>query len=203
VPPEPRPIPRFVAEQPQEATPYGRWAERLADRFREACRDSPDAGEASDPGEVSFFPDRSYAGVTFVPASAPAGDGGEWFGFVAYRREPESGEPTDFGAHAEFTDETAEENPDWELDLSDHVLSEWRGPEGRRGQLTLVWGRALVPNGAIATAELGPTTTDQCVLVNDRFTLVSLDDYTGDLITVKLFGARGGELASESLYEGE
>jgi hypothetical protein len=66
-----------------------------------------------------------------------------------------------------------------------------------------VWGVALVANGAVATAELGPTTTDQCVLVEDRFTLVSLDNYTGDFLEVKLYGERGGELASESLYEDE
>ena len=201
MPPEPRPIPRFVAEPAQESAPYGRWAERLTERFHAACRDSED--DAGDPGEVTWFPDRSYAGWTFIPGSAPAEGGGEWFGFVSYRRDPESGEPVDLDAHAEHTEETAEENPDWQLDLSDRELGEWRGPEGRRGQLTLVWGRALIANGAIATAELGPTTTDQCVLADDRFTLVSLDDYTGDLITVKLWGPRGAEIASESLYEGE
>jgi hypothetical protein len=62
---------------------------------------------------------------------------------------------------------------------------------------------ALVPNGAVATTELGPTTTDQCELVEDRFTLISLDDYTGDYIEVHLYGARGAELARESLYEDE
>ena len=65
--------------------------------------------------------------------------------------------------------------------------------------ITLVWGVALVPNGAVATTELGPTTTDQCELVEDRFTLVSLDDYTGDYIEVKLWGAEraraGGRVA--------
>jgi hypothetical protein len=54
-----------------------------------------------------------------------------------------------------------------------------------------------------ATTELGPTTTDQCTLVDDRFTLVSLDAYTGDYVEVALFGARGAELARESLYEDE
>jgi len=203
VPPDPRPIPRFVAEPPQERRPHGRWAERLAERFREACRASEDAADGGDPGEVAFFPDRTYAGWTFVPVSAPGGNGGEWFGFVTFRRDAGGGEPTDFGAHAEHTDETAEQNPEWDLDLSDHEIADWRGPEGREGQITLVWGRALVPNGAVATTELGPTTTDQCVLDEDRFTLVSLDDYTGDLVTVKLFGAGGGELASESLYDDE
>jgi hypothetical protein len=69
--------------------------------------------------------------------------------------------------------------------------------------VTLVWGRALVPNGAVATAELGPATTDQCVVIDERFTLVSLDDYTGDLLEVRLYGRGGGELARESLYEDE
>jgi hypothetical protein len=53
----------------------------------------------------------------------------------------------------------------------------------------------------VATAELGPTTTDQCLLVEDRFTLVSLDDYTGDYVEVRLYGAKGAELAREALYE--
>ena len=58
-----------------------------------------------------------------------------------------------------------------------------------------------MPHGAVATAELGPTTTDQCVLVEDRFTLVSLDNYTGDYIEVRLWGEGGEQLAAESLYE--
>ena len=40
-------------------------------------------------------------------------------------------------------------------------------------------------------------------MVGDRFTLVSLDDYTGDLLEVRVYGRGGGELARESLYEGE
>ncbi len=109
--------------------------------------------------------------------------------------------PTDFAAEVDWTDETAEANPDWTLDLSDQEIGHWRGPEGRRGVVTLVWGVAMVANGAVATTELGPTTTDQCSLVDDRFTLVSLDDYTGDYVEVRLYGQRGAELASESLYE--
>ena len=66
-----------------------------------------------------------------------------------------------------------------------------------------MWGVALVANGAVATAELGPTSTDQCELVEERFTLVSLDSFTGDYLEVKLWGAGGGELAAESLYEEE
>jgi hypothetical protein len=125
------------------------------------------------------------------------------FGYVSYTREHEGAQALDFAAAADFTDETAAENPDWTLDLSDHEIGHWRGPEGRRGVITLVWGLALVPNGVAATAELGPTTTDQCTLVESRFTLVSLDAYTGDYVEVHLFGQRGAELARESLYEEE
>jgi hypothetical protein len=187
----------FAAEPPQEPLPYGRWEEALADHFLKAV--AGETGEA-EVGEISWFPDRSFDGRTYVPATAPAGEG-EVCGYVSYRREHEGAQATDFRADAYFTEDTAEANPDWELDLSDLEIGHWRGPQGRRGRVTLVWGLALVANGAVATAELGPTTTDQCELIDDRFTLVSLDDYTGDFIEVRLFGPRGMELAKESLYE--
>ena len=44
--------------------------------------------------------------------------------------------------------------------------------------------------GVAATAELGPDTTDQCTLVDNRFTLVSLDAFTGDYVEVRLYGKR-------------
>ena len=195
MPPVVRQIPLFAAEPPQEPLPYGRWGEALGEHFGAACE--------SPIGELTWFPDRTWAGRTYVPATAPAEDGGEWFGFVSYTREHEGAQAIDFVAEADFTEETAASNPDWTLDLSDHEIGHWRGPQGRRGVITLVWGVALVQGGAVATTELGPTTTDQCELVDDRFTLVSLDDYTGDYVEVRLFGARGAELASESLYEDE
>ena len=39
------------------------------------------------------------------------------------------------------------------------------------------------------------------MLAEDRFTLVSLDNYTGDYIEVKLFGPNGARAGGESLYE--
>ena len=200
MPPSERPIPQFLAEPPQEALPYGRWAEALAERLQAAFREissEEDLGQISD---IRWFPDRSWEGRTYVPASARTSTGFEIFGYVSFTREHEGAEAKDFYAVADYTDETAEANPDWALDLSDEELGTWRGPSGRRGDVTLVWGVALVPNGAVATAELGPTTTDQCELIEDRFTLLSLDNYTGDYIEVKLWGERGAELAGESLY---
>ncbi len=125
-----------------------------------------------------------------MPASASSSNGFELFGFVSFTREHPGAEATDFEARADYTDDTADANPDWKLDLRDEEIGAWRGPQGRVGQITLVWGDALVANGALATAELGPTTTDQCELADNRFTLISLDNYTGDLLAVRLWGAR-------------
>jgi hypothetical protein len=201
--PSDRPIPRFAAEPPQEPLPYGRWQEALAERFLDACAEIESDEEVGEPGEIAWFPDRSYGGRTYLPASATTSSGFELFGFVSFTREHPGAEATDFEARADYTDDTAAANPDWQLDLRDEEIGSWRGPQGRVGRITLVWGDALVPNGALATAELGPITTDQCELSSNRFTLISLDDYTGDLITVKLYGPGGREVASESLYDEE
>jgi hypothetical protein len=69
--------------------------------------------------------------------------------------------------------------------------------------MTLVWGRPLVSGGRVATAELANLTVDQCELNDERFTLIAPDDYRHDLLEIKLFGAKGQALASESLYAGE
>lgn len=199
MPPAERPIPQFAAEPPQEPLPYGRWEEALAEQFLAR------AGEAteSDVGTLTWFPDRTWAGRTYVPVTAPTDDGGEVFGYVSYTREHEGAPAEAYQAVADYTDETAAQNPDWSLDLSDQEVGHWRGPRGQRGVVTLVWGVAMVANGAVATVELGPTTTDQCELLEDRFTLVSLDAYTGDYVEVRLYGSGGAELARESLYEDE
>jgi hypothetical protein len=188
----------FAAESAQEPLPYGRWGEALGEQFASAAPE----GTTIEVAEIVWFPERTWAGRTYVPATAPAA-GGEVFGYVSYTREHEGAQATDFAASADFTEETAAENPEWTLDLSDEEIGQWRGTEGRRGVITLVWGVALVSNGVVATTELGPTTTDQCELVEDRFTLVSLDAYTGDYVEVRLYGPRGAELARESLYEDE
>ena len=203
MPPAERPIPTHAAEAPQEPLPYGRWGEALGERLLERVRAIETDEQLGEPGEITWFPDRTWGGRTYVPATASTSEGFELFGFVSYHREHEGAQATDFEALVDYTDETAEANPDWTLDLSDQEIDHWRGPEGRRGVITLVWGLALVDGGALATAELGPTTTDQCALVDDRFTLVSLDDYADDYVEVRLYGADGDELAAESLYEDE
>jgi hypothetical protein len=203
MPPSERPIPLFSAEPPQEQMPYGRWEEALREEFLTAVGAIDTDEELGEAGRLLWFPERTWNSRTHVPVTAPTSEGYELFGFVSYAREHEGAPAIDFAAVADYTDETAEAHPEWQLDLSDQEIGHWRGPEGRRGVITLVWGVALTQNGAVATAELGPTTTDQCVLADDRFTLVSLDDYTGDYVEVRLYDRRGNELARESLYEDE
>jgi hypothetical protein len=201
MPPEPRFVIRFAAEPPQEGLPYGRWAEQLHAEFLAAClRIDTEDEELGDPDEITWFPDRSYCGRTYVPATARTSGGFELFGHVSFMRDGD-GEPTDFAAGADFTGETAEANPDWQIDISDDVVGSWRGENGAVGAMTLVWGVPLVRDGVIATAELADLAVDQCPLIEGRFTLLAPDDYRGDTLDVKLFDVRGNELARESLYE--
>jgi hypothetical protein len=204
VPPTDRLVPRYAAEPPQEGLPYGRWAHRLSDAFYEACaRIDSEGEELGEPGDIAFHPDRTYGGRTYVPATAPTSTGLELFGFVSFVPGGEEGEPSDFQATADFTAETAERNPEWQIDLNDEQIGRWRGEEGHVATVALVWGSPLVEGGAIVTAELAGLAVDQCVLVEDRFTLVAPDEYRSDLLEVKLFDRTGRELAHESLYEDE
>jgi hypothetical protein len=194
MPPEPRFVPRFAAEPPQEIAPYGRWAERLAEAFREACEDEV--------GEIAWFPDRTWHGRTYVPATAQTEDGREIFGVVSFRPAQDGDEPDAWRATADVAEETAAEHPEWKLDLSDEVVGGWRGEQGNVAAMTLVWGVPLVPGGVIVTAELADLAVDQCAIsAEGRFTLLAPDDFRGDFLDVKLFNDRGDQLARESLYE--
>jgi hypothetical protein len=203
MPPTERPIPRFAAEPSKQLLPEGRFAESLAAHFLEACARIDAEEELGDPHEIVWFPDRTLGGRTYVPATAQTPNGYELFGFVSFVDTDDEQPPTDFHAEADFTEDTADANPDWKLDLSDYQLTSWQGPDGRRGEMVLVWGVALISDGAVATTELGPTTTDQCQLSAQRFSLVSLDNYGGDLLEVKLWTKNGSELCAESIYEEE
>jgi hypothetical protein len=200
LPPTSRLVVSFAAEPPQEALPYGRWADTLRGHFLAAVAEI-DAGEEElgEPGEIAWFPDRTYGGRTYVPATARTSTGLELFGYVSFA-EDESGGPDDFAARADFTGETADANPGWQIDLNEEVIGRWRGEEGNAADMTLIWGVPLVANGAVVTAELADLAVDQCALVDDRFTLIAPDAYRGDYLDVKLFSARSQELARESLY---
>jgi hypothetical protein len=200
--PEHRFLPRFAAEPPQEDLPYGRWQERLNEEFLAAAALlDADAEQLGEPGEILWYPDRTWHGRTYVPGTSLTANGYELFGYVRFVAAPPDGEPSDFSAFLDFTEETAARNPDWQLDLCDEVIGTWRGEGGAVAAMTLVWGHPLVSGGRVATAELANLAVDQCDLVSERFTLIAPDDYRHDLLEIKLFGVKGQQLASESLYD--
>jgi hypothetical protein len=205
MPPVERFICRFAAEPPQEELPGGAWADTLQAEFLAAClRIDADGQEIGEAGQLRYFPDRTWNGRTYVPITSRTTTGLELFGYVSFRPgEPDGGpdaEPSDFFSSADFTDETAEANPDWRIDLCEEVIGIWRGEGGRTAEMTLVWGVPLIPAARVATAELSGLAVDQCSVVRDRFTLIAPDAYRSDYLDVKLWDADGRELASESLY---
>ena len=109
---------RFAAEPPQDLLPYGRWAQTLTQEFLSACLAIDSEGEElGEPGEVTWYPDRTWHGRTFVPGTAQTASGYELFGYVSYAPGGDGEEPSDFHSVADFTAETAEANPDWQIDL--------------------------------------------------------------------------------------
>jgi hypothetical protein len=209
MPPVSRPYPRFVADAAQEKQPYGRWAERLADEFAKACEPyAEEAGASLDPESIKWFPERGYGGRVYVPATGQGrGDGEEpieYFGHVSFVR-PSEGDPTDVAASADFTDISAEDNPDWQVDLNDDVIAPWRAEGGRGGDVTLIWGLPLVRGAVAATAELDEEVVDQAAVEDGRFTLVAIDAVHGfgdDMYLEIVLWDRTlrRALATESLY---
>src|SRR5919198_1459675 len=191
MPPDPRPFPRFIADSPQEGRPYGRWAQRLEQEFAKACEPhATEAGAPLDPDTVRWFPERSWGGRVHVPATGRATEAGgsepdhaqqasgpvlvEYFGWVSFERPPD-GEPGEMRASADFTDVTAEDNPQWKIDISDDVIGAWRAEGDRGGDITLVWGLPLVRGAVAATAELDGEVLDQTAGQEGGFTLFAVD----------------------------
>src|SRR5215213_5692556 len=199
MPPVERFVCRFAAEPPQEALPHGAWAQTLQAEFLAAClRVDAEGQEIGEARELRWFPDRKWNGRTYVHVTARTTTDGELVGFVSFL--PGAPEPADFSARADYTEETAERNPDWRIDLCEEVIGTWRGDGGHRAEMTLVWGVPLIGRARVATAELAGLAVDQCATVGDRFTLIAPDAYRSDYLDVKLWDADGRELASESLY---
>ncbi len=196
-----RPVPRFAAEPPQDDLPAGPWEGRLREVFLAACdRIDTDGTDLGEPGELHWFPDRTFNGRTFHPATARTSTGLELFGHVSYLRPEEDGEDADdFAAMADFTEEIAERHPEWKLDLCDDVIGEWNGAGEDLADMTLVWGVPMLPGATVATAVLGEDVVDGCVLESERFTLLAPDGIGGAL-EVAVLDAVGTEIAREELY---
>jgi hypothetical protein len=211
MPPTGRPYPRFIADASQEKEPYGRFGERLGAEFAAACEPlAAEAGAALDPETLRWFPDRTWGGRVYVPVTGRAGaeeEGAavEYFGHVSYALAEDDGEPADLGARADFTDVTADDNPDWRMDLNDDVIGAWRADGGRGGEVTLIWGLPLVRGAVAVTAELDEQVLDQAAVNDGRFTLVAVDAVHGfgddHYLEIHLWDRRVNQLAKESLYE--
>jgi hypothetical protein len=214
LPPTNRPFPRFIADASEEGAAYGRWEERLGESFAAACEPlAPEAGSALDVSTIKWFPDRAWGGRVYVPATGRAAepttdeDGesvlAEYFGYVSFDRG-EDAEPGELQAKADFTDVTAEDNPDWKIDLNDEVIGKWRTDGNRTGDVTLIWGLPLVRGAVAVTAELEADVLDQAPVSAGRFTLVAVDAIRGfgdDLfVTVRLWNRAVRQIAAESLY---
>jgi hypothetical protein len=188
MPPLGKPFPRFIADAPLEKAPYGRWEERLAAEFTKACEPhAEEAGTGVDPETIRWFPERTYGGRTYLPATATGAESDsaeesapiEYFGHVSFVRPEDEGEPSELRAQADFTDVTAEDNPEWRVDLNDDVVGKWRAGGTRGGDITLIWGLPLVGGAVAATAELDGEVVDQVAIEDGRFTLVAVDAVQG------------------------
>jgi hypothetical protein len=221
-PPIARPFPCFIADAPQEGRPYGHWAKRLEEQFAKACEPhAAEAGAPLDPETIRWFPERGWGGRVYVPgagrATEPSGGGEleegeqasdpvlvEYFGHVSFVR-PQDGEPGDLRASADFTGVTAEDNPQWKIDLSDDVIGAWRAEGDRGGDITLVWGLPLVRGAVAATAELDGEVLDQAPVQDGRFTLIAVDAVGGFgdelYLEIRLWDRTLRQIATESLYD--
>ena len=192
------PICRFAAEPPQGGLPP---EETLTQEFLAACLrvetepDDPELGAAT---EIHWFPDRTWSGRTYVPATTRTDTGLELFGYVSFAP---GDEPSELYAWADYTPDVAEDHPEWRMDICQEVVGGWRGEGSRVAAMTLVWGVPIVRGGHVATGELAGLVVDQCTLLEGRFTLLAPDDYREDYLEVALYDSRGEELARESLYE--
>ena len=135
MPPEDRLVPRFAAEPPQDTLPYGRWEQRLREEFLAAALALDGAPRGHRPARRA----RRLVSRTAPGTGAPTcrrphrpAAGTSCSGTSATCREARKGEPSDFMAYVDFTDDTAERNPDWKLDLCDEVIGSWRGTRTAR-----------------------------------------------------------------------
>ncbi len=192
------PICRFAAEPPQGGLPPEETlkAEFLAACLRIETEEGEDLGRPD--GEITWFPDRTFAGRTYVPATARTSTGLELFGYVSFSP---GDEPSELYAFADYTPDVADDHPEWKMDLCEEVIGGWRGENGEVAAITLVWGVPLVRGGAFATAELAGLTVDQCKVAENRYSLIAPDAYRGDYLEIALWDDAAGELARESLYE--
>ena len=194
------PICQFAAEPPQGGLPPD---DTLKAEFLGAClkveteADDPDLGEA---GEIRWFPDRTWSGRTYVPATARTSTGLELFGYVSFAP---GDEPSELYAWADYTPDVAEDHPEWRMDLCQEVIGSWRGERDEVAAMTLIWGVPFERRGDLVSAELGDVRVDETMVEGERFTLLAPDAYQDSYLEVVLWEGSRRALVRESLYEDE
>src|SRR4051794_2026388 len=218
------PICRFAAEPPHGDLPP---EETLQAEFLGAClrvETEDEDGDLGAAGEIHWFPDRTWSGRTYVPATAHTERGFEFFGYVSFSHSGDG--PVDLFAWADYTGDTADDHPEWRMDISQEVVGGWRG-EGDTAAMTLIWGGPFERRGRVVGAEpgprtggeardaraglpplppaphpeLGPDTVDETEIAGERFTLLAPDAYDDEYLDIVLKDGAGNELVRESLYE--
>ena len=194
------PICQYPAEPPQGGLPPD---DTLRAEFLGAClrieveQDDGDLGAA---GEIHWFPDRTWSGRTYVPATARTDTGLEVYGYVSFAP---GDEPSELYGWADYTPDIAEDHPEWRMDISQEVVGGWRGERGEVAAMTLIWGVPFERRGRVVTAELGELEVDEAEVIGDRFTLLAPDAYQDAYLDIVLKDGAGNELVRESLYEDE
>ena len=127
------PLRRRAAAGPAALRPLGRHAAgrvpgRLPADRRPRASELGEAGRRS-PGSPTA---RGRAART-CPATTRTATGLELFGYVSFTPGDDDDEPGDFYAWADYTDDTADDHPEWQMDICEEVIGGWRG-EQRRGR---------------------------------------------------------------------
>ena len=169
--------------------PRRQWADTLQAEFLAAClRIDTEGTELGDAGSMTWFPDRTWAGRTFVPVTTPHQHGLDLFGYVSFtpgdrRRRAR----TTSTRAADFTDETADANPEWKMDLCEEVIGGWRGEGGRGGGDDARVGRADRPRRRERHGRAGRRHRRPVRVAENRFTLLAPDAYRGDYLEIALW----------------
>ena len=108
---------------------------------RPAWRSTSSSEELGEPGDDQLVPRPQLERADVRAGDIDHGERVRAVRLRELRPRGEDGDPSDFSAQVDFTEETAEHNPDWKLDLCDEVIGAWRGHGGAVAAMTLVWGR--------------------------------------------------------------
>ena len=156
MPPEERFVCRFAAEPsagPAALRPLGRHA-RTPSSWRRACGSTTRARTSARPGQMTWFPDRTWGGRTYVPASTRSSTGFELYGYVSFTPgdQPRSPRTSSHGRTSPTSPPTTTPSGGWTSPR--RSIGGWRGEQGKVAAMTLVWGHPLLRGAATATAEL-------------------------------------------------